>query len=166
MEVPRESFYNEHSDEKVKVKKYVYEPCYLNADRSSPECEFEKFLEANEKNIVWWWKNGENKKDYFGIKYFYPKGVLHTFYPDYLVQFTDGHIGIFETKDKGDQDGSSYTKAKSEALQKYIKENPEKKLLGGIAIQVNNEWLINQQATYDWEKTLRNDWSDWKELEL
>ena len=101
-----------------------------------------------------------------GIKYFYPKGVLHTFYPDYLVQFTDGRIGILETKDKGDQDGSSYTKAKSEALQEYIKKNPEKKLFGGVAIHANGGWLINKKEKYDWEKTLRNDWSDWKELEL
>lgn len=165
-EVPRESFYNEHSDEKVKAKKYVYEPCYLNADRSSPERQFEEILEANEKHIVWWWKNGENKKDYFGIKCEYPKGVLHTFYPDYLVKFEDGRTGVFETKDKGDQDGSSYTKAKSEALQKYIKENPEKKLFGGITIHVSGEWLTNPQVAYDWEKTLRNDWSDWLEIQF
>ena len=111
-------------------------------------------------------KNGENKKDYFGIKSFYPKDVLYTFYPDYLVKFEDGRLGVFETKDKGDQDGSTYTQAKSEALQEYIKKNPEKKLFGGVVIQVNNEWLINQQATCEWEKTLRNDWRDWKELKL
>lgn len=160
-EIARESFYNQHSDETIKAKKYIYEPCYLNADRPNPEREFEKFLEANEKSIVWWWKNGENKKDYFGIKYEYPKGVLHTFYPDYIVQLSDGRIGIFETKDKGDQDGSTYTKAKSEALQAYLNEHAKKKLFGGIAIQVKGEWLINQQATYNWEKCLRNDWSEW-----
>ncbi|MFC1590268.1 S24 family peptidase, partial [Candidatus Omnitrophota bacterium] len=163
-EIARESFYNQHSDETVKAKKYVYEPCYLNADRLNPEREFEKFLEANEKHIIWWWKNGENKKDYFGIKYEYPKGVLHTFYPDYLVQFEAGRIGIFETKDKGDQDGSTYTKAKSEALQKYLKGQSKKKLFGGIVIQVNGEWLINRQVLYNWEKCLRNDWNEWQAL--
>jgi type III restriction enzyme len=160
-EIAKESFYNQHTDETVKAKKYVYEPCYLNTDRLNPEREFEKFLEANGKHIVWWWKNGENKKDYFGIKYEYPKGISHTFYPDYLVQFDDRRIGIFETKDKGDQDGSTYTKAKSEALRKYLKDHSKKKLFGGVVIQANGEWLINQQESYDWEKTLRNDWSDW-----
>ncbi len=126
--MPEESFYNQHTDEVVKAKNYVYEPCYLNVDRTGPEQGFEKFLEdkANNKKIIWWWKNGENKNDYFGIKYEYPKGVIHTFYPDYLVQFVDGRIGIFEIKDKRDQDGGGYTKAKAEALQIYLKEQSKK----------------------------------------
>ena len=165
-EIVRESFYNQHSDERIKFKKYIYEPCYLNANRSEPEREFEKLLETNEKHIVWWWKNGENKKDYFGVKYQYPKGVLHTFYPDYLVQFKSGRVGIFETKSKGDQDGSTYTKSKSEAFIKYLKEQKNKKLLGGIVIKVNGEWLINQQEHYNWEKCLRNNWSEWDKIKL
>ena len=169
-DVPKESFYNQHTDETVETKNYVYEPCYLNVDRSNPEREFEKYLESKTvaKNIVWWWKNGENKNDYFGIKYEYPAGVVHTFYSDYLVQFSDGRIGIFEVKDQRDQDGNTLTKAKAEALQVYIKELTKKnrKLSGGIAIQVNGTWRINQQPSYNWEKCLRNDWSDWQELDL
>ena len=167
-EIAKESFYNEHMDEIVKAKKYVYEPCYLNVDRLNPEREFEKFLENNEKHIVWWWKNGKKKIDYFGIKYEYPKGIVHTFYPDYLVQLNDGGLGIFETKDRGDPDGGGYTKAKSEALQIYIKDQNKKgkKLFGGIAININDEWRINRQISYDWEKCLRNDWSDWKAVDL
>jgi len=163
-DVQKESFYNQHTDETVETKNYVYEPCYLNVDRSNPEREFEKHLEGKPvaKNIVWWWKNGENKNDYFGIKYEYPAGVVHTFYPDYLVQFRDGRIGILEAKDQHDQDGNTLTKAKAEKLQEYIKKS--KKLFGGIVIQVNGEWKINQNATYDWDKCLRNDWSDWGEL--
>ncbi len=165
-EIAEKSFYNQHTDEIVKVKKYIYEPCYLNTDRLNPEREFEKFLENNGKDIVWWWKNGESKKDYFGVKYEYPKGVVHTFYPDYLVKLTDGRLGIFETKDKRDQDGGSFTKAKSEALQKYLKDTKKKELFGGIVIEKSNEWLINQEEKYDWGKCEKKDWSDWKTLEL
>jgi len=50
-----------------------------------PERDFEDYLNDNADKFEWWWKNGENKKDYFGIKYFYPENVIHTFYPDYLV---------------------------------------------------------------------------------
>lgn len=165
-DIAKESFYNQHTDETVKVKKCIYEPCYLNIDRTEPERKFEKFLEENEKHIVWWWKNGENKKDYFGIKYEYPKGVVHTFYPDYLVQFNNGRIGIFETKDPQDRDGSTFTKAKSEALQEYVKEQNKKgkKLFGGVVIQIDRIWRINQQDIYDWEKCLRNDWNDWEDF--
>lgn len=167
-DIQAESFYNQHADERVKVKKYVYEPCYLNVDRSNPEREFEKFLEENADKIVWWWKNGENKNDYFGIKYLYPEGVINTFYPDYLVQFSDGKLGIFESKDQNDRDGMTLTKAKSEKLQEYINEQNAKgkKLTGGILIQKNGVWKINQKTRYDWNKCERGDWSDWQDLDV
>jgi type III restriction enzyme len=167
-DVQKENFYNQYTNEIVEAKSYVYEPCYLNVDRSNPEREFEKNLENKPlaKNIVWWWKNGENRNDYFGIKYEYPVGIVHTFYPDYLVQLNDGRIGIFEIKDQRDQDGNTLTKAKAEKLQEYIKEYDKKgkKLFGGIIVEVNGEWKINQNVIYNWNKCLRNDWSDWKDL--
>ncbi len=167
-EIMPESFFNKYADEIAEGKKYVYEPCYLSATRLDPERQFEKFLNENAEKIVWWWKNGENKKDYFGIKYEYPKGVIHTFYPDYLVQFTDGQIGMFETKDIGDRDGATYTKAKAEKLQEYIREQNKKgkKLFGGIAIEKNGRWKINQKEKYNWGKCEKNDWSDWDDLKF
>jgi type III restriction enzyme len=168
LEIAPESFFNKYADELVEAKKYVYEPCYLITERSDPERQFERFLNENAGKIVWWCKNGESKRDYFGIKYEYPAGVIHTFYPDYLVQLKDGKLSLLEIKDQGDQDGNSYTKAKAEALQSYIKEqnNKGKKLVGGIVIQVNGERKINQQASYNWEKCLRNDWSEWGKVTI
>ncbi|HQG57890.1 MAG TPA: DEAD/DEAH box helicase family protein [Candidatus Dojkabacteria bacterium] len=163
-EIEKESFFNQHTDERVDYEKYVYEPCYLSVARSTPEKNFEKFLAENDDKIVWWWKNGENKQDYFGIKYEYPVGVVHTFYPDYLVQFSDGRLGIFETKDMGDREGGTYTKAKSEKLQEYIKEQKGQKLFGGIVIEKSDGWKINQKEKYDWSKCEKNDWSDWDKL--
>jgi type III restriction enzyme len=165
-EIGKESFFNQHTDERVEHEKFVYEPCYLSASRLNPEKNFEKFLAENSEKIVWWWKNGENKQDYFGIKYEYPAGVIHTFYPDYLVQLTDGRIGIIETKDMGDRDGGNYTKAKAEKLQEYIKDQKGKKLFGGIAIEKSDGWKINQKEKYDWSKCEKNDWSDWDKLKF
>lgn len=165
-EIAKESFFNQHTDERVEHEKFVYEPCYLSASRLNPEKNFEKFLAENSEKIVWWWKNGENKQDYFGIKYEYPVGIIHTFYPDYLVQLTDGRIGIIETKDMGDQEGGSKTKAKAEKLQEYIKKQKGKKLFGGIAIEKSDGWKINQKEKYDWSKCEKNDWSDWDKLGL
>jgi len=162
-ELPIEIFYNEYTDEIVKAKKYAYDPCYLNIDRSNPEREFENFLNSNSSKIEWWWKNGENKQDYFGIKYEYVDGI-NTFYPDYIVKFTDGRIALLETKDSGDRDGKTYTKAKAEALQKYITNSGNKKLFGGIVIQRNNTWLLNNKGVYNWEKCEKGDWNDWNIL--
>ncbi len=164
-ELPVEQFYNEHSDEKMKVRNYAYEPCYLNRDRSKPEEDFEDFLNSNSSEILWWWKNGESKIEYFGIKYEY-EGQIFTFYPDYLVQLKDGRLGIFETKDAGDRDGKTYTKAKAEAFQKYVTDSKNKKLFGGIAIKKGSDWYLNQEKTYDWSKVERGDWDEWKVLEL
>lgn len=165
-EIAKESFFNQHTDERAEQEKYVYEPCYLSAARLTPEKNFEKFLAENNDKIVWWWKNGENKQDYFGVKYEYPAGVIHTFYPDYLVQLADKRLGIFETKDMGDRDGGNYTKAKAEKLQEFIKEQKGQKLFGGIAIEKSDGWKINQKSVYDWSKCEKNDWSDWEKLKF
>jgi len=165
-EIAKESFFNQHTDERVEHDKYVYAPCYLDVTRSSPEKNFEMFLEENSTKIEWWWKNGENKQDYFGIKYEYPVGVIHTFYPDYFVQLADGRLGIFEVKDMGDRDGGTYTKAKAEKLQEYIGEQKGKNLFGGIVVEKSDGWKINQHAKYDWNKCLNNDWSDWVKLKF
>jgi len=164
-ELRPEQFYNEYTDEIIKTKKYAYEPCYLNVDRSQPEREFETFLNDNAPKIAWWWKNGESKQDYFGVKYEYQNSI-YTFYPDYVVKLADSRIGILEVKDAGDRDGKTYTKAKAEALQKYIADQKSKKLFGGIVIERNKAWYINSEATYDWEKCELGDWNEWKVLKL
>lgn len=163
-EIAKESFFNQNTDERLDYGKYVYEPCYLSAERLMPERNFEKFLDKNSDKIIWWWKNGESKQDYFGIKYEYPVDIIHTFYPDYIVQLTDGRLGIFETKDIGDRDGGTYTRAKAEKLQKFIKEQQDKKLFGGIVIEKSDSWKINQKEIYEWSKCEKNDWSDWETL--
>ncbi|MDR3643227.1 MAG: DEAD/DEAH box helicase family protein [Candidatus Doudnabacteria bacterium] len=164
-ELRPEQFYNEYTDEIIKSKKYAYEPCYLSVDRSKPEREFENFLNEHSSQIDWWWKNGENKQDYFGIKYEYVGGI-YTFYPDYLVKLADGRLGLFEVKEAGDRDGKTYTKAKAEALQKYISGQKNKKLFGGIVIERNKAWYINNGNTYHWEKCEEDDWSDWNILKI
>lgn len=164
-----ETFYNEHTDEVYNAKKYVYNPCYLSIARLTPERDFEKYLEAADvrKGLVWWWKNGEGKKDYFGIRYEYPAGISHTFYPDYLIKTSSGKLLILEVKDMGDQDGAGPTKSKAEALQAYIDENGGKmKLFGGVCVRVKGQWRVNSKPKYDWEKCLRKDWTDWEVLAL
>jgi len=53
-------------------------------------------------------------------------------------------------------------------LQVYIKERNKKgkKLFGGIVIQVNAIWRINQKAVYNWDKCLCKEWSDWDDLKI
>ncbi len=143
-EIAESDYFNKDVDEEIKnYSKHLLQPCFLSKNRSNPERNFEKHLESL-NNINWWYKNGEMRRDYFGIKYEY-KSEVYTFYPDYLVEFSDGRIGIFETKDEEDRDEDTYTKAKNEALQKYIlsdnKNRKTQKLFGGIMIFKNQEWV-------------------------
>lgn len=163
-EIPTDSYFNQYTDELVQFKKYIHQPCYLALDRSNPERNFEKFLAENDNKIEWWWKNGVSKKDYFGLKYEYPKNVINTFYPDYLIKFTNGKLGIFETKDSNDREGATSTKMKAEALQLYIANQNNKDLVGGILIERKDGWKINDKSIYNWNDTLNNNWSDWIEF--
>lgn len=163
-EIPVAQYFNEHLDEEFEAKKYAFVPCYLNVERSEPEKTFETWLNSKSANITWWWKNGEGRQEFFGIKY-KTNGEPATFYPDYLVHFKDGRIGILEVKDEGDQDGTTKTKAKAEALQAFIPTLKRKGIFGGIVIRGGRTWRVHQGKKYGWEKTLKDDWSEWTALD-
>jgi type III restriction enzyme len=161
-ELPEPQYFNQYANESFKAKQYAYDKCLLNIDRSDPERHFEGYIDQ-QVSVLWWWKNGEGSKEFFGVRYEYTDGV-HTFYPDYIVQFKDGRIGLFETKDDHDREGSTYTKAKAEALQQYIASLKRKEVFGGIAIQRGRTWYLNDKPKYHWDATLKNDWSEWETL--
>jgi type III restriction enzyme len=156
-DIKKEEFFNQHTDEKLDYKLCIYEPCYLGKDRSTPEKEFEKYLETKADKLEWWFKNGVSKKDFFGIKY-EENDLPQTFYPDYIIHLTSGKTFIGDTKA-----GSTATEAKSraEALQVYIKDQNEKgkNLVGGIIIKDDTKkWRVNQQDIYNYDK---NDLTKW-----
>lgn len=164
--LPAVLYHNRYTEEIAPCQKYAYSPCYLDIGRKQPERNFEEYIDGHEE-VKWWWKNGESKKDYLGIKYEY-EGQVHTFYPDYIVKTNSGAIGIIEVKDEHDQDGSTLTKAKAEALRTYLQEElkrAECHLFGGIAVFHNRRWIIHTGAQYNWEKTLSHDWSEWDDLD-
>lgn len=166
-EVPAEIYINEYVDEVVDHKRYVMNPCYLNIARSNPERTFERKLDGD-SSIEWWFKNGINKVEYLGIKYEYPEHKIKTFYPDYIVKYSDGTIGIFETKSDGDDENlgglNIKTAKKAEALSEWKlgKENKGKKLRTGIVIVKGNQILINENAKYKYELAIQGDWTEWK----
>lgn len=160
-DIKKEEFFNQHTDEKLDYKLCIYEPCYLNKDRSTPEKEFEQHLETKADKVEWWFKNGVSKKDFFGIKY-EENDLPQTFYPDYIIQLTSGKTFIGDTKA-----GITATEAKSraEALQAYIKDQNAKgkNLIGGIIIKDNTKkWRVNQQDVYNYDK---NDLTKWLYLD-
>lgn len=135
----------------------VLKPFYT-ATQSEPERAFTELLNAS-KAIKWWFKNGESEIKYFAIL----RSDDRAFYPDFIIQFKDGSMGIFETK-SGFTAGED-AKERAESLQRYIKKQNKsgKKIVGGIAIYVNGTWRYNDNEKYNYNA---NDLSNWKVLEL
>lgn len=136
----------------------VMKPFYT-AKPSEPEKLFIEFLN-NSKKIKWWYKNGEGEMKYFAVL----RQDDQAFYPDFIIQFKDGGVGIFDTK-SGRTAETGDAAPRAEALQKYIKKQNKKgkKLLGGIAVYVNGTWRYNDNAKYEYNPS---DLSSWRVLNL
>ncbi|MDX9900993.1 MAG: DEAD/DEAH box helicase family protein [Aliarcobacter sp.] len=151
--------FNPQTYKKYDYKLSLYEPCYLSFD-SQIEQDFIEYLELKKDKILWWWQNGsEHMSQNFGIKY----NVKSTFQPDFIVKFNNGRIGIFDTKAVGYQEDDN--KLKSEALQKYIKDENEKgkNLFGGLIIKDGEYFRINQKDFY---KSFKDSIEDWGYLDF
>lgn len=126
---------------------------------SEPEQLFMEALDESDK-VEWWFKNGETEIKYFAVA----RTDEGAFYPDFIVKFKDGNIGIFDTK-KGRTAKEEDAAPRAEGLQKWIKEQKKKgkNLRGGIVINVQGSWRCNDSKKYEYNP---NDLSKWKFLEL
>ena len=136
----------------------IMKPFYTKKP-SEPERKFIELLNKSKK-VNWWFKNGETEAKYFAVPYIDENGIERAFYVDFIVQFTDSSIGLFDTKS-----GMTAKDAgpRGEGLQKYLKKNKDKKFWGGIAIFVNGTWRYNDKEEYEYNP---NDLSSWKILEI
>lgn len=131
--------------------------------RSTPEKLFEKYCETL-KSIKFIYKNGDKGVNYISMVYQMALGRARSFYPDYLVQMSDGTIWIIETKggeNKSGQDKNIDIEAKHkfDALVVYAKKY---NLKYGFVRDKNTDLYIN--TTDKWEDDL-SDTSVWKRIE-
>jgi type III restriction enzyme len=134
----------------------------MRNNRSEPEKYFEKMLDESEQ-VDWWYKNGEKLDRYFAIPY-QSEDTERAFYPDYIVRFIDGRIGIYDTK-SGFTAESEETAAKSNALQKYItgQNKDGKNLDGGILVKRSDGlYLFDSEEFIPFEK----DKSKWRRFDI
>jgi type III restriction enzyme len=115
--------------------KNVYDG-YLSkvAKRSKPEKMFEEWCN---KNVVWFYKNGEHNQMFFSIIYINNFGKQKSFYPDYILEDSIGKIWILETKGGQTSGGDSQD----------IDINSPKKFTSLI-----NYVIKNKSTTYDGKK--------------
>jgi type III restriction enzyme len=153
-EVPPIINYNTRYVREEKAKSII-KPFYT---KKSSQLE-EQFVELlnNSSKVKWWYKNGEGEIKYFAVKYEDESGFERSFYVDFIVQFNDSSIGLFDTK-------GGYTakdaKTRAESLQKYIgaQNKKGKNLWGGIVINVNGNWRYNDNKVYTYDEKNLKDW--------
>lgn len=133
---------------------------FYTARQSDPEKQFFEYLNQSRK-VKWWFKNGEGEIKYFAVL----RQDDRAFYPDFIIQFNDGSVGIFDTK-SGRTAKTGDAAPRAEALQKFIEkqnQNGKKLVVGGITIYVNGTWRYNDSEKYKYDP---KDLSKWKVLDL
>lgn len=110
------------------IARCAYEP-HFESDHES-EIIFEKLLEDEALPVSWWIKNGDFGPGAFSLVFKDAQGELHGFYPDYIVKFACGKIGVFELKSSDDLH-PELTMLKNKALQEYCQKHG---LVGGVIV--------------------------------
>jgi len=143
--IPERLNYPDNYDH-LSVKLSIVEPFYQRNDASHVEKDFTNYLESKAVDIEWWYKNGESDAKHFAIPYD-DKGTNRAFYVDWIVKYKDGKLALFDTKSGITAETA---KSKAEGLCQYIKEQKSKgkNLFGGIVIQKDNSWRLNDNLVY------------------
>lgn len=150
--------------------KCLLTPFYLQKNYTGRKTEetFAKFLEQQDC-IEWWFKNGDNGKDWLAIRYYNEvKKEDSLFYPDWVYKKKDGTIGIFDTKG-GQTASSTETKNKAEALQKRLSflngwNRETIRYEGGIVRKENGMWYYNDNSIYNYQEGSTDGWKLFADL--
>ena len=128
----------------------VIQPFYLRKDYKGRENElkFINYLEQKGDVLEWWFKNGESSSEYYCLRYFNTATKEEAlFYPDWILKFKDGRIGLFDTK-------SGFTaqnpEGRAEGLANKIQELNSQglKVIGGLVVLENNQWYFSSSLPY------------------
>lgn len=167
--IPKTQWFTEKS-KIIEYKKNILKPSFVNFDSDWEEFFVEYFLEKS--NLVeFWYKNWTASQEFFAIDYINKYWEKQSFYPDFIVYFTNWTIWIFDPK-KGFTLEDWNLKAKW--LENYIKKysNTKQKIIwwllevnkqennNEITIYINKKWDYNLENREDfeifWENYLNN----------
>ena len=156
-DVPEFINYNQEH-QKSEVKKSIMNPFYVRKNASPPEKKFIHFLENNDK-VKWWFKNGEKDGMFFAIPY-EKNDRKFLFFVDFIVQLEDGRLGLFDTK--GIKTTAPESKEKVKSLKRYIDQNREQNIFGGIIVFKNEHWKIYKENGQDFNVEKEDNWEPLK----
>lgn len=162
----QETYHFTDDYEEVPQRKCVLDKCFVLKDYNGKgnELKFIKYLESHGSRILWWFKNGNQGKEYFALKYENTvEGKEELFYPDWVVMFKNYAIGIFDTK-QGQTAADQVTADKAKALALKTKELGGK-FIGGIIVPENGIWYLNRSQNYSYRKGAISDDKSWMPME-
>lgn len=142
--------YNKNSKETGEMNKNIYNGYPINSIKGSQvEEKFEYYCEHSDK-IKFWYKNGESSQDFFSLVYLDAMNKAWTFYPDYILQDTEGYTWIIETKGGEDYLGNSKNvdikiENKYEVLKNYANKH---NLKWGFVRDIGQELYISYADNY------------------
>jgi len=142
-----------YSEKYHKISSYslsIMEPFFEYMAASDVEKKFAKYLDNNKNKIEWWFKNGDRDRTFFAV----PRKENNKkvpFYVDWIVQYTDGKIGLFETKGGITAETAG---SRGEGLAIYVEEQKKlgKKLIGGIIVEKNGSFWLNSKKKYEFNE--------------
>lgn len=112
----------------LKVEKSVMIPFYYD-NKWNTEKAFIEFLEKSDQ-LAWWFKNGDRDATFFAIPYI-ENGKHKPFYVDFIVQFKDDSVGLFDTKSG---DTIKDAREKSDGLQIFLEEQNKKERIYQVVL--------------------------------
>ncbi|EJF53907.1 DNA/RNA helicase, superfamily II [Saprospira grandis DSM 2844] len=119
------------------------------------ELKFLNFLEQKKDKLDWWFKNGDSGKEFYCLKYYNTaKKEEALFYPDWIVKFKDGRVGIFDTKSGNT---AQNPEGRAEGLAKKLRElnTNNGNYVGGLVVLENNQWYYFNNEKYLSESAIR-----------
>lgn len=166
--IPNVQYYKQHKKmESTKImSKNVFSEygnnILINPNRTYTELKFEDWCEFY-PSVKWIYKNGDKGDDFFSIVY-RRAFRRNNFYPDYIIQLTNGDVWIIEAKGGLDSNGESnnvdqYAKNKFEALKEYALRHNN--IHWGFVRAVGNQLYMSNT---EWDEDVTNR-SIWKPIE-
>lgn len=142
-ELPEERPYNSSSCQSREGSIFCHAlvPYFEQLRVSAPEYNFARWIDAQNDKVEWWYKNGDEGKQHFAVRYTDSSGQERCFYVDFIIRLKNGTICLLDTKTcNSDEDAPE----KNNALYDYVVAHREKgmKMVGGV--------LINQPNTTNW----------------
>jgi type III restriction enzyme len=158
-EVPKVMSFKDNCIE-IKKPKSIMKPFY-SKKLAVPEQNFIERLSTSDK-VKWWYKNGESEIKYFSVPHIEDNGKEKGFYVDFIIQFEDGTVGLFDTKSGRTAEDAG---TRHDGLYKYMQAEKKrgKKLIGGIIVESNGTWRYNDKKQYHYDP---DDLSSWKILDF